>query len=167
MPSGSFDPDPACFATNDVGGTFEVHAGETTAGGWMVLQGLDVLGRLPRDTQLIVTGPRFDYALPFNQVPYPNAQQAVDIALSFSVTASNPTLAGTIVDFTTTSGTSVTTVRDPSTLGAPGFAGPILVYSSDRHPGDEIVFTAIPGSNSLLESTPAQFGTLGSIRVFY
>ena len=32
---------------------------------------------------------------------------------------------------------------------------------------DEIVFTAIPGSNSLLESTPAQFGTLGSIRVFY
>jgi hypothetical protein len=165
--SGSFDPDPACFATNDVGGTFEVHAGETTAGGWLVLQGLDVLGRVPRDTQLIVTGPRFDYPLPFDQIPYPNAQQAVDIALSFSMTGSDPTVAGSSFDFNATSGLTTSLVRDPSTLGSPGFAGPILVYSSDRHPGDEIVFTAIPGSNSLLESTPAQFGTLGSLRVFY
>jgi hypothetical protein len=160
-----FDPDPACFASPNVGGTFEVHAGETTAGGWMVLQELDVLGRLPRDTQLIVTGPRYDY--PLDRYPYPNTPPAVDIAMSFTVSGSDPTFAGTIFDFTTTTGSSVTLVRDPTISGSPGFAGPILVYGSARRPGDEIVFTAIPGSNSVVQSIPAQFGAVGSLRVFY
>jgi hypothetical protein len=159
-----FDPNPACFASLTVGGTFEVHAGETTAGGWMVLQELDVLGRVPRDTQVVITGPRFDY--PLDGYPYPNTPLANDIALSFTVSG-DPTFAGTIFGFTTESGSLVTTARDPTVSGAPGFAGPILVYSSERRPGDEIFFTAIPGSNSLVEAIPAQFGTTGALRVFY
>ena len=173
-----FDPDPACFASGMVGGTFEVHAGDTTAGGWMVQQDLsglhllsfelfnaDVLGRLPHGVQLVVTGARSDYTA--TNYVYPVTPPAVDIALSFTMTDPAPTGPGTFFDFSFSSARAVTAVRDPTVAGAAGFAGPMLVYGSVRRSTDELVITAITGSNSLLMSIPAQFGAPGSVRAFY
>jgi len=57
-------------------------------------------------------------------------------------------------------------VRDNTTAGGPGFAGPILVYDTLRSP-DQVVFVAITGSNSILQAIPGQFGLANSVRFFY
>jgi hypothetical protein len=165
QPVPGFDPDPSCFASGNVGGTFEVHAGETTAGGWSVREDLDVLGRVPNNVQIVVTGPRLDY--PVSQYPYPVTPPATDIALSFTITGPEPTIAGTTYDMVFSPGVAATAVRDPTALGAPGFAGPILVYGSLRRANDEVVITSITGSNSVFMGIPAQFGVAGSVRFFY
>lgn len=177
-----FDPNPSCFASGTVGGTFRVHAGNSTAGGWVVLEGLplpppttldapldlDVLARIPHGTELIVTGPRFDYPLlvypigPGNDPPGP-----VDIALAFSMIGTEPTVAGTRWTLFVTSGLVTTSIRDQTFRGSPGYAGPALVYSSTRRPGDEIVFTAVTGSDSLMYLIPAQIGVVGYFQMFY
>ena len=57
-------------------------------------------------------------------------------------------------------------MRDNTTAGGPGFAGPILVYDTLRSP-DQVVFVAITGSNSILQAIPGQFGLANSVRFFY
>jgi hypothetical protein len=164
-----FDPDPACFASGNVGGTFQVHTGSTAAGGWMVLEDLDVLARLPHGAQFVMTGPRFDYPLEYDPQSPPNPPPPPDdFVLSFFFTGPEPTVAGTIVDFSTVDGQFVSSVRDPSTAGIPGFAGPILVYDTQRRP-DQVIFTAITGSNSVLQAVPAQFGVpnSNSLLIYY
>ncbi|HWE23002.1 MAG TPA: hypothetical protein VG496_03585, partial [Myxococcales bacterium] len=170
-----FEPDPSCFSSGLVGGTFQVHAGETTAGGWVVLEGLDVLTRLPHGTQLIVTGARDDYPLPAYPADAGNAPPGpVDVALSFTVTGAEPSIEGTNQVLIFSNGETLTSIRDVSNAGSPGFAGPVLAYSSPRRakdalgtPSDELVFTAITGSNSLLYMIPAQFGLPPYLQIFY
>jgi hypothetical protein len=168
-----FDPSASCFVPG-VGGTFEVHAGTTAAGPWMVFEGLDLLGRVPHGVQFVVTGPRFDYPLTNYSAPPP----ANDPVLAFTISGREPVPgqdpAGLFLGFSTfggqlfpgTSREVITTVRDISNAGQPGFAGPILVYSSPREP-DPIVFTALTGANGLQRSRPAQLGTADSAVVFY
>ena len=124
-----------------------------------------MLGRLPHGVQLVVTGARSDYTA--TNYVYPVTPPAVDIALSFTMTDPAPTGPGTFFDFSFSSARAVTAVRDPTVAGAAGFAGPMLVYGSVRRSTDELVITAITGSNSLLMSIPAQFGAPGSVRAFY
>jgi len=161
--SPGFNPDPACFASGTVGGTFEVRAGTTTAGAWTVLEDLEVLGRVPHGAQFVATGPRFDYPLDYDPVAPPRPD---DFLFSFSLTGPEPTVAGTIFDFRTLDGQLVSGVRDISVSGTPGFAGPILVYDTPRRP-DQTMFTAITGSNSVLQAVPAQFGVTNSRSVFF
>ena len=155
-----FDPDPSCFASGNVGGTFEVHAGSTAAGGWAVVEDSNVLARLPHGGQLVLTGPRFDYPVD----PDSTLGAANTFAFSFSITGPQPLVTGTAfigansAGFQTFDGRVVSSVRDLSSFGTPGFAGPILVYDSVRYPNDQIVFTAITGSNSVMRSIPAQLG---------
>jgi len=156
-----FKPDPACFASGDVGGTFAVHVGNTTAGSWLVLEDSDVLGRVPHEVQFVATGPRFGYPLDYAAVP-----PADDLVLSFSFGGPEPTIAGTALDMRISDGQSVTQVRDTSPAGSPGFAGPILVYDTPRSP-DQVVFVAITGSNSLMQAVPAQFGLARSVVFLY
>jgi len=175
-----FDPDPACFASGDVGGTFGVHAGDTAAGAWLVSEdNVNVLGRFPHGGQFVVTGPRFDYPLDFapetGLSPPPPANT---FAFSFNVNGPAPTFAGTFFFVQTFDGTgvgigpagqplsAVSSLRDLSTAGVPGFAGPILVYDTQRTP-DQIVFTAITGSNSLMNAIPAQFGVTANAFFLY
>ena len=156
-----------------MGGTFEVHAGDSTAGGWIVVEDFDVLGRLPHGgPTMIVTGPRLDYPLTVVQPSGPSLPQPSprDIALAFSITGPEPTVAGTFFTAFVSSGAALTGVRDPTPAGNPGYAGPILVYNSTRRVNDrndEIIFTALTGSNSLLYTIPAQFGLPGTLLVFY
>ena len=89
-----------------------------------------------------------------------------DFLFSFSLTGPEPTVAGTIFDFRTLDGQLVSGVRDISVSGTPGFAGPILVYDTPRRP-DQTMFTAITGSNSVLQAVPAQFGVTNSRSVFF
>jgi hypothetical protein len=173
-----FDPGPSCFPANvSVGGTFEVRVGDTAAGGWIILEDLDVLGRLVHGGPLfVVSGNRFDYPIILRDAnnnfnaPQPGPK---DIALAFSVTGPEPTSLGTSLSVFISSGGSLTSVRDITSAGAPGYAGPILVYSSKQRqvaaPGlnDELLFTALTGSNSLLFAIPAQFGLSGSFQMFY
>jgi hypothetical protein len=161
--SPAFNPDPACFASGDVGGTFEVHAGTTTAGAWMVLEDLDILGRVPHGVQFAATGPRFDYPLDYDLDTPPRPD---DFAMVFSLTGPEPTVAGTIFDFRTADGQLVSAVRDLSAAGIAGFAGPILVYDTPRRL-DQTVFTAITGSNSVLRAVPALFGVQNSDSLFF
>lgn len=177
QPVPGFDPDPSCFGGN-VGGTFEVHGGNSTAGGWIILEDLDVLGRIPHGGAMaIVSGNRFDYPLPFedatgapildasgNPLPQPTA---TDNVLAFSLTGPEPTVAGTILTVFISSGASPTTARDTTIVGTSGYAGPMLVYSSPQRQNDEIVFTAITGSNSLMFLIPAQFGFTSGFAIFY
>jgi len=156
-----FDPGPECFASGDLGGTFEVRAGTTVAGAWTVFEGLDALGRLPHGSQMVITGPRVDYPLD-SQSPRPGR----DIVVSFTISGPEPTFAGTFFSFTVNDEQAITGVRDGSNAGLPRFAGPILVYNSPRHT-DDLVFTALTGSNSLMVATPAQFGVLNSNSVFF
>jgi hypothetical protein len=173
-PVAGFEPDPSCFAPAGVGGTFEVHAGDTAAGAWMVfLDDVHVLGRFPQNSQFVVTGPRLDYPLPVDPT---NALQDT-FALSFTIRDPAPTFASTVFVFQTFDGTvlpqpnpvtgqplfAVSSLRDLSLAGLPGFAGPILVYDSPRNPLDQIIFTAITGSNSLLKATPGQYGVANAI----
>ncbi len=175
----SFDPDPACFASGLVGGTFGVFAGDSAAGSWMVVenvenlpfafvpQGGNVLGRFPHGGQFVLTGPRVDYPLDFDPSKGGTFFAPNTFAFSFSVTGPTPTFDGTFFLIQTLDGNFpvsgqplnvVSSVRDLNLAGAPGFAGPILVYDSPRYPNDQIVFTAITGSNSLMKAIPAQFG---------
>jgi hypothetical protein len=174
---GFYDPAPACFSAT-VGGTFEVHIGDTVAGGWLVLEDNDVLGRVPHGGPLmIVSGTRFDYPLSIfdnggNLIKDANGNplaqpSPTDIALAFSLTGPEPTFAGTIFTLSISSGASPTSVRDITIAGTPGYAGPILVYSSTQRPNDEFLFTGLTGSNSLLFAVPAQFGQAGSFQIFY
>ncbi|TMB06783.1 MAG: hypothetical protein E6J64_07290 [Deltaproteobacteria bacterium] len=157
-----FDPDPACFASGTVGGTFEVHVGTTTAGAWLVLEDVDVLGRVPHNVQFVTTGPRFAYPLD----TYSTAPPADDLAFSFTLGGPEPSFAGTLFDLQMSDGQSLSLVRDNTTAGGPGFAGPILVYDTLRSP-DQVVFVAITGSNSILQAIPGQFGLANSVRFFY
>jgi len=156
-----FDPAPECFSPNDLAGTVEVHAGATTAGPWTVFEGLDALGRMPHGAQLVITGPRIDYPLDPSSPP-----PARDIVVSFTLSGPEPTVAGTFFSFTVSDGQGITAVRDSSTAGQPGFAGPMVVYASARRP-DPVVFTALTGSNSLLIAVPAQFGLSNSLFFIY
>jgi len=171
-----FDPGPECFAST-VTAAVEVHAGTTTAGAWMVFEGLDVLGRLPTGAQFVITGPRFDY--PFNPpdpLAPPPPPPPRDVVVSFTVAGEEP-VAGTFFSFTVlpflngskiTDTQTVTGVRDTTPRGQAGFAGPILVYSSARL-GDPVFFTALTGEDAVLEAMPAQFGVANtvSVRFFY
>jgi hypothetical protein len=166
QPVTGFNPDPACFASGQVGGTFEVHIGTTTAGAWLVLEDLDVLGRVPQGVQFVTTGPRFGYPLDLDSKAA--APLADDFAFSFAITGTEPTAAGSNFNFDITigDGQAVSLVRDTTTAGTPGFAGPILIYDTPRSP-DQVMFVAITGSNSLLEAIPAQFGQSNGVRFFY
>ncbi|MFL5310078.1 MAG: hypothetical protein ACJ79H_06430 [Myxococcales bacterium] len=172
QPVTGFDPNPACFASGDVGGTFEVHIGNTTAGSWLVLEDLDVLGRVPHNVQFVITGPRSGYyfdACAQGSPPvncYPAPPPADDLALSFSIAGPEPTFASTNFDIHFSDGQSVSLVRDTTNAGALGFAGPILVYDTARFP-DQVMFVAITGSNSLLQAIPAQFGGTNGVRLVY
>jgi hypothetical protein len=171
-----FDPGPECFAST-VTAAVEVHAGTTTAGAWMVFEGLDVLGRLPTGAQFVITGPRFDY--PFNPpdpLAPPPPPPPRDVVVSFTVAGDQPA-AGTFFSFTVqpflnglpvTDGQTVTGIRDTTARGQAGLAGPILVYSSARL-GDPVFFTALTGEDAVLEAMPAQFGVTNraSVRFFY
>jgi hypothetical protein len=172
-----FNPDPACFASAGVGGTFGVHAGDTAAGAWVVAQdNLHVLGRFPHGGQFAITGPRIDYPddlPPSSAPPPPNT-----FAFSFNVNGPPPTVAGssfTVQTFdgnvigTTVTGqpiSAVSSVRDLSAAGGPGFAGPILVYDTQRIP-DQITFTAVTGSNSLMKAIPAELGVNATALIMY
>jgi len=162
QPVPGFNPDPACFASGLVGGTFAVHVGNTTAGSWLVLEGSDVLGRVPHGVRFVATGPRFGYPL----TSYPAVPPADDFVLAFSFDGPEPTIAGTTLDTQISDGQSVTQVRDLSPAGTPGFAGPILVYDTPRSP-DQVVYVAVTGSNSLLQAVPAQFGLSRSVIFLY
>ena len=177
-PGTGFMPGAECFAS-DVGAAVEVHAGTTTAGAWMVLEGPEVLGRFPKGAQFVITGDRFDYPLnlnldPSNPDPPPPAK---DVVVSFTVAGDEPAAAGTFFSFTVqpvVNGTPVTDaqiisgIRDTTLAGQPGFAGPILVYSSARRP-DPVFFTALTGANSVMRATPSQFGLPNTefVRFFY
>ena len=163
-----FDPNPSCFASGTVGGTFQVHAGNSTAGGWVVLEDSQVLARIPHGKQLIVTGSRYDYPLPVYPADPGNLPPGpVDIALAFSLIGTEPTIAGTRLVLFVSSGLVNTSIRDPTFRGNAGYSGPVLVYSSTRRPGDEIVFAAVTGSDSLMYLVPAQIGLVGSFQMFY
>jgi len=178
QPIAGFDPGPECFASGVVGAVVEVHAGSTAAGAWMVFEGLDALGRMPTGVQFVILGPRFDY--PFNPpdpLHPPPPPPARDVVVSFTVTGNEPTTAGSFFSFTVqpilngtpiTDGQAITGIRDNSTTGLAGFAGPIVVYSSPRRP-DPNFFTALTGANSLLRATPSQFGlpNTESVKFFY
>jgi hypothetical protein len=155
-----FDPGPDCFASA-LTGTVEVRAGGTTAGPWTVFEGLDALRRMPQGSQLVITGPRFDYPLDPSAPP-----PATDIVVSFTISGAEPPVAGTFFQFVIADGQTITGIRDASTIGLPGFAGPMLVYTSAART-DPTVFTALTGSNSLIISVPAQFGLLNAVRFIY
>jgi len=154
-----FDPDPACFpaVAPFVGVTLGVLAGNSTVGAWTVLEDLNVLGRLPHGGQFVLTGPRFDYPLDFDPMQGANFPPS-SFAYSFSIVGPEPTVAGTAFDFSTADGHTVSSIKDLSPAGNPGFAGPILVYDSTRNPSDQIIFTAVTGSNSVMKAIPAQLG---------
>jgi hypothetical protein len=163
-----FDPGPECFTSN-LGAAVEVHAGTTTAGAWMVFEGPDLLRRLPTGVQLVVTGARFDYPLALDAPP-----PVKDVVVSFTVAGGEPTAPGAFF-FTVqpvadavrlTDPQTATGIRDTTSAGQPGFAGPILVYRSARHP-DPVFFTALTGANSLVEATPAQFGVAAARPVIF
>ena len=61
---------------------------------------------------------------------------------------------------------ALTGIRDGSSAGVAGLAGPMIVYTSARRP-DPVVFTALTGSNSLLIAVPAQLGLANSIFFIY
>lgn len=156
-----FDPGPECFTSGEVLATVEVHAGTTTAGAWMVFEGLDALGRLPHGSQFVVLGPRIDYSFLFGSPP-----PARDPVLSFAIGGGEPTVAGTFFSLSFDDKETVTGVRDNSVSGAAGFAGPILVYTSPLHT-DPVLFTALTGSNSLIEAIPSQLGVANTNNVIF
>jgi hypothetical protein len=172
-----FDPGPECF-TSDVTAAVEVHAGTTTAGAWMVFEGLDLLGRVPTGAQFVIMGARFDYPLNPDPAAPPTPPPARDVVVSFTVTGDEPSAAGAFFSFTirpVVNGLAVvsdiqtiTGVRDTTPRGQAGFAGPILVYSSARL-GDPVFFTALTGEDAVLEAMPAQFGVTNRAfaRFFY
>ncbi len=164
QPVPGFDPDPACFASGNVGGTFEVHVGSTTAGAWLVLEDLDVLGRVAHGALFVTTGPRFDYPLDTYSPTTPARPD--DFAFVFSLTGPEPTATGTNFDVQFGTAQAISLVKDQTTAGTPGFAGPILVYDTPASP-DQVTFVAITGSNSLLQAIPGQFGQVNGVRFFY
>jgi len=165
QPVPGFDPDAGCLAPGNVGGTFEVHAGSTAAGGWAVVEDTNVLARFPHGGQFVMTGPRFDYPIDSDTTK----GAANTFAFSFSITGPEPLIAGTAFVGTTTTGFQlfdgrlVSLVRDSSFAGTAGFAGPVLVYDSLRYPSDQIAFTAITGANSLMRAIPAQLGVPNAV----
>jgi len=142
-----------------------VHFGTTAAGAWMVFEGprssvvqseLDALGRVPHGSQFVVTGPRFDYPAPF---PFPALAlpSERDLVLSFTMTGPEPPTPGTFFRMDTVDNQAITSYRDASIAGQPGFAGSLLVYSSARRP-EHVIFATLTGSNSLMALTPALLG---------
>lgn len=159
-----FDPGSECFAAGSVGATVEVHAGTTTPGAWMVFEGLDALGRFPHGSQFVILGPRIDYAFPPAMgAPPPSPRDPV---LSFTVAGDEPSTVGTFFSLTYDDRETVSGIRDTSFAGQGGFAGAILPYTSPRHT-DPVFFTALTGSNSVLEAIPSLFGVANTANAIF
>jgi hypothetical protein len=158
-----FDPAPECF-TGGVLATVEVHVGTTTAGQWIVFEGLDTLTRMPNNTQLVVLGPRIDYAFPI--APGQPAPPAQDTVISFTLAGGEPTFAPTTFAIAFDDKRVVTGIRDSSLVNPSTIAGQVLTYTSPRHT-DPVFFTALTGSNSLVEAIPSLFGIANSNSIIF
>jgi len=132
-------------------------AAEIRTGGaqpWLVLEGLNVKGRVQPDGTFVVHQRRFDYP---RQAYSPSAPplQANDVAFTFSITGNAPTAPKSGFTWAIGSGESMVSYRDTTT--AAGFATAVYAYSSPRY--RTLLFSSITGSNEVLQADP---GVLGS-----
>jgi hypothetical protein len=121
---------------------------------WLVLDGLNVKGRVQADGTFVVHQRRFDYP---RQAYSPSAPplQANDVAFTFSITGNAPTAPKSGFTWAIGSGESMVSYRDATT--AVGFATAVYAYSSLRY--RTLLFSSITGSNEVLQADP---GVLGS-----
>jgi hypothetical protein len=142
---------------------------------WLVFQGNEVRGRVGFDEQFVGYEPRFDYpleaptldggtVLPDGGAVDPTKVYEQDVGTSFTITCNGdpacdaPLPEGSFF-YTISSGQAQTSVRDTGAL--PGLGGPVLVYNSPKV--TNLIFTAITGSNSVLQISPGQIGLIGGI----
>ena len=157
-----YDPGASCFA--GLGIAFEVRTGATPAGEWVVFEGLTARGRVPHGHAFVQKARHFDYPLdytlePFNGVPPPQ----IDVQIAFAPIGPLPTLDGQTFVFTTSQGTQPTTARD--VLSNQGFASDVYAYTSPRY--ENLVFTALTGTNAVLRLSPANVGASQGALIVY
>lgn len=150
-----FHPDCPIFAA----------AAEIRTGGaqpWLVLQSLNVKGRVQPDGTFAVHQRRFDYPRQAYSRDAPPLK-ANDVAFTFAITGNAPTSPKSGFIWTIGSGQSLISYRDTLTLA--GFATTVYAYSSPRY--RTLLFSSITGSNELLQADPAVLGSTATGVVAY
>ena len=150
--TAGFNPDCARF-----GAVVEVRsAGDKP---WLIYEGTGVRARAKSNQLVAVKGIRFDYPLDYAEniqplVPTPDT----DISAAFTITLPDPTVRTTIT-FSLSSGQAPTVGRDPS--NAQGLASQVVAYSSPRV--TNLLFTALTGTNAIIQSSPELLPYTGGV----
>ena len=152
LATGAFSTLPAsCFPAAV---SLEVRAGEGVGNRpWVILQGVEQRGRVAFDEQFFGYEPRFDYPLDLPAGSGLTAAFTQDVGVSFTITGGAPSPKSSFF-FSVASGQAPTATRDPSSV----FAGALSVYNSVKI--TNLVFTAVTGSNEVLQTDPAFIGAL-------
>ena len=130
---------------------------------WLVIEGNDLRQRAATGELIIARGSRFDYPLDYDPSVQPLTPTTdTDISAAFTITADEPTVPGTLISFTVTSGQIPTAIRD--TTATQGLATTVLSYTSPRL--TNLMFMALTGSNTLLQATPEALTNQGGILAY-
>lgn len=138
---------------------FGVVAEVRTAGDhpWLVFENVEARGRAKTGETFIAYEPRYDYPLDYDPKLPPLA--ATDIALAFTLTGAEPTIANTQWSFTMASGQLPMQVRD---LNSPqGLASQVIEYSSPKV--TNLLFATVTGGNELLQAAPELLTVRGGV----
>ncbi|TMB12357.1 MAG: hypothetical protein E6J65_26055 [Deltaproteobacteria bacterium] len=160
----------ADFHPEACGGEFGAVVEVRTAGTqpWLVFEGNTARGRVAEQGKFIAHQRRFDYPRsaydpgdPSSVPPrLPQAASANDIAFSFQLSGSTPTIPSSFIWII---GSGYAPLQYSDILATAGLATAVYAYSSRRLPSR--VFTSLTGSNELLEADPTILLSLSAIGV--
>ena len=161
--SPGFHPAASCFVS-PLGVVAEVRAANGDGGRpWLVYENLEVRGRAKKGEPFIGREPRTDYAgaCATNAVcgvAYSATLPPLDIGLAFMISGNDPAVQS-VLSIATNSLAFPTTVRDTALSG--GLAESLFVYRSPKV--QNLIFTAVTGSNGLLQANPLLLNAVGGI----
>ena len=142
-----FHPDCPIF-----GAAVEIRTGGAQP--WLVLQSLNVKGRVQPDGTFVVHQRRFDYPRQAYSRDAPPLK-ANDVAFTFAITGNAPTSPKSAFVWAIGSGQAFVSYLDSTILA--GFATTVYAYSSRRY--QNLLFSSITGSNELLQADPSVLGS--------
>jgi len=142
-----FHPDCAIF-----GAAAEIRTGGAQP--WLVLDGLNVKGRVQPDGTFVAHQRRFDYPRQAYSGSAPPLK-ANDVAFTFAITGNAPTSPKSGFTWAIGSGEAPVSYRD--TFAVAGLATTVYSYSSPRI--ESLLYSSITGSNELLQADPSVLGS--------
>ncbi|TMA27466.1 MAG: hypothetical protein E6J78_09980 [Deltaproteobacteria bacterium] len=142
---------------------FGVVAEVRTAGDhpWLVLENADTRGRAKTGEMFVALEPRNDYPLDYDPKLPPLA--STDIAIAFTLSGTEPTIANTQWTFTMTSGQLPTLVRDANS--PQGLASQVIEYSSPKV--TNLLFATLTGANALIQAAPDLLPVKGGVLSYH